>query len=323
MAQQVERSWTDTKGRTIQGTLLDFNGIDAKLKVRGKVFTVPADTLSRADNAYLEAYAAGDTDGDETDLGESKTTAKKGKFTMNMTAKMFPESDGYFDTKCSKRLHKIYKKQGAKAEDFVNYKASEESMDVYVPKHYDGSKPFGVHIFVSSGDGAMLPGGYHQVLDSHDMIMASAKKSGNKQQIFRRIALALDALATIKKEYKIDDAKVYIGGYSGGSSIALRSQVMYPEIWKGCFGHAKGMTLNEAGVFGVYLEKDFKRAARKSGRIALLSGSKDKNYYHCKETVEQWDAMGFDAKFFDTNRGHEVAQAAIFQEALDWMMEKK
>jgi pimeloyl-ACP methyl ester carboxylesterase len=115
--------------------------------------------------------------------------------------------------------------------DLVN-----ERFMVYVPAGPPPAKGYGLLVFVPPWDDARLPDGWSSALDEHHVIFVSALGSGNGQSIVdRREPLALLAEANIARRYPVDASRIYIGGFSGGSRIAMRLALAYPDVFSGAF----------------------------------------------------------------------------------------
>jgi len=110
---------------------------------------------------------------------------------------------------------------------------SQESFAVYVPPNAPPAG-YGLLAFIPPWDKAYLPAGWTYVLDQHGMIFVSASRSGNPQNVVdRRIPLALLGAYNIMQRYPIDQRRVYIGGFSGGSRVAMRVALAYPDLFHG------------------------------------------------------------------------------------------
>ncbi|HEY2051768.1 MAG TPA: hypothetical protein VGH03_20695 [Caulobacteraceae bacterium] len=124
-------------------------------------------------------------------------------------------------------------------------RVSEEAVDVtkarfavYLPSHRPAAG-YGLIVFVPPWDDARLPSGWAGVLDRSGFIYASAAASGNDQAVLtQRTPLALVAAGELLKRYQIDPARVYVGGFSGGSRTALRIALAYPDVFQGALLNA-------------------------------------------------------------------------------------
>jgi hypothetical protein len=115
---------------------------------------------------------------------------------------------------------------------------TQERFMVYVPAH-SPTQGYGVLVFVPPWENAMLPRGWAAILDRRGVIFVSAANSGNEADILdRREPLALLAAHNIMQRFRVDLQRIYIGGFSGGSRVALRLAVGYPDVFRGAFLNA-------------------------------------------------------------------------------------
>jgi len=104
---------------------------------------------------------------------------------------------------------------------------------LYVPGHYDAGKPAGLLVFISPTDSGGPPGAYKALLDAHNLIWIGANRSGNRVRVARRVSLALLATALADREYRIDAARVYVAGFSGGGRTASAVAPEYAQLFRG------------------------------------------------------------------------------------------
>lgn len=108
-----------------------------------------------------------------------------------------------------------------------------EEFIVYVPR-YKPAAGYGLLIFIPPWPGAEVPEGWRAVLDHYGVIFVSAARSGNDAEILeRRIPLALAGLANVQRIFTIDPTRTLIGGFSGGSRVAMRMALAYPDLFSG------------------------------------------------------------------------------------------
>src|SRR6266550_1290426 len=117
----------------------------------------------------------------------------------------------------------------------INYDLTAESFEAYVPKDYDGDKPYGLIVWVNAGPRGDVPGNYKEILDQHKLIWIGANNSGNPRAMLIRMGLAFEAAAGMKKKYKIDEQRIYVAGISGGGKIATILGVAFPDVFRGGF----------------------------------------------------------------------------------------
>ena len=115
---------------------------------------------------------------------------------------------------------------------------AQEKFSVYVPARHP-SRGYGLLVFIPPWADAHLPPGWAPALDEKGVIFVSAAKSGNEENVIdRRIPLALLGAFNILQRYPIDPERVYIGGFSGGSRVAMRTALAYPDLFRGALLNA-------------------------------------------------------------------------------------
>ena len=112
---------------------------------------------------------------------------------------------------------------------------TQEDFLIYVPRE----KPAGGYrllVFVPPWQKAQLPQGWAPVLDAAGVMFVTAARSGNEEDIVsRREPLAVIAAENLLAQYDIDRAQIFVGGMSGGSRMALRLALAYPDLFRGAF----------------------------------------------------------------------------------------
>lgn len=109
-----------------------------------------------------------------------------------------------------------------------------ETYDVHVPDGYDGSRPYGLVVFVNSGNNGGAPhGSYLQQFADHELIQISPDNAGNPIRIDQRMARALLGGVRAMELFNIDPARVYTMGNSGGARTANMLAYQYPELFTG------------------------------------------------------------------------------------------
>jgi pimeloyl-ACP methyl ester carboxylesterase len=154
-----------------------------------------------------------------------------------------------------------------------------ERFSLYVPRK-TSPQGYSLLVFVSPYEDARIPFDWISALDRHDMIFVSAARSGNSTNVFdRREPLALLGAVNVMSRYAIDPRRIYVAGFSGGSRVAERLAIGYPELFHGGLllagsdppGEAR-LPLPPADIFARFQE---------SGRLVYASGSQDT--YHLAE----------------------------------------
>jgi predicted esterase len=196
-----------------------------------------------------------------------------------------------------------------------------EKFLVYVPP----TKPPGGYrlmVFVPPWQKAQLPQGWGPVLDRFGMIFVTPARSGNDEDIIsRREPLALIAAQNVMAQYPIDPAQVFVGGMSGGSRLALRLALAYPDLFHGAF-------LNSGSdVIGTIYEPlpagPLFRQFQSGTRLLYVTGDQDaanvESETRSKRSMQDRcvsDVASIKMSF----TGHEVASPAVLGRALEALL---
>jgi pimeloyl-ACP methyl ester carboxylesterase len=124
---------------------------------------------------------------------------------------------------------------------------SKERFLVYVPSTAPPAGGFALLVFISPRDSLALadlagageeqpslPPGWASQLDKYGVIFVAPAGAGNTTPVLsRRVPLALSAEENIVREYPVDRERIYVGGFSGGSRVALHVALGYPDVFRG------------------------------------------------------------------------------------------
>jgi pimeloyl-ACP methyl ester carboxylesterase len=197
---------------------------------------------------------------------------------------------------------------------------AQERFTVFVPSHAQ-ARGFGLLVFVPPWENAMLPRGWAEILDRRGVIFVSAENSGNGANVLdRREPLALLAAHNTMQRYRVDPQRIYIGGFSGGSRIALRLALGFPDLFRGAFLNAGSDPIGDAQTPLPPAEL-FSRFQEMT-RIVYISGQDDavnvdKDSASTRSMLE-WCVFDWYAERSPW-AGHEVAGSAVFGRALDML----
>ncbi len=195
---------------------------------------------------------------------------------------------------------------------------SSEHFQVYVPEKRP-PRGYGLLVFISPNDRGDLPLGWKSALDEHGVIFVAAERSGNDQAFLtRRAPLALSAAANIESRYVVDPDRVIVGGFSGGSRVALRLALAFPEVFRGAFLDAGADPLG-APPIGLP-NVDQLRLAQEHSRFAYITGAQDLTNLEMAsvsaQSLRRWCVFGVDTLTLP-DLGHEVANGYGLARALD------
>lgn len=110
---------------------------------------------------------------------------------------------------------------------------AQERFAMYVPSKAPPNG-YALLVFVPPWDRAEVPPRWTSSLARIGMILVTAAHSGNDASAFdRRAALAVLAATNVMALYHVDPQRVYVGGFSGGSRMAMRLALGYPDLFHG------------------------------------------------------------------------------------------
>ena len=170
----------------------------------------------------------------------------------------------------------------------------QERFSVYIPAQRP-SQGYALMVFIPPWQDAHLPPGWATVLDQHGMIFVSAAKTGNGENVLgRRIPLALLGAYNIMQRYPIDSDRIYVGGFSGGSRVALRTALAYPDLFRGALLNAGSDPIGESEA--LLPPDDLFASFQSSSRLVYVTGSGDDwNIQHdmvSRDSMKAWCVFG-------------------------------
>ena len=181
---------------------------------------------------------------------------------------------------------------------------------------------YGLMVFVPPGKEARLPKGWGRVLDEAGMAFVSAANSGNDQyDMSRRMPLAVSAAVNIQHRTQIDPARIFVAGMSGGSRVAMRLALGYPDIFRGALLNA-GSDVPGSKLASLPPRALFFRFQENS-RLIYVTGDQDKINLDadrhsfsamrdlCMANVSSLTMRGM---------GHETADPASLSRALEFLL---
>lgn len=192
-----------------------------------------------------------------------------------------------------------------------------ERFMLYVPAH-PGAAGYGLMVFVSPWDDARLPEGWRDVLERSGMIFVSAAHSGNDAPDGRREPLALLAAWNVMQRFKVDPARVFVAGFSGGSRIALRLALAYPDLFRGALLNAGSDPIG-SGALPLPPRELFLRF-QESTRLVYVSGERDTLHLNMDAaslgSMRRWCVFNVVQRITPWT-AHEAANGAVLARALE------
>ncbi len=210
------------------------------------------------------------------------------------------------------------------------YDVTKESFEILLPKNYRATESYGLFIWISASDKPDIPAEWEALLAEKKLIFIGAHKSGNPRSIFDRMRLAIDANFNVRRIAKIDPARVYVSGFSGGARVASMLSVCYADIFTGticCMGvnfYTDVTSLDGKQRFQMsYIPHDeFAKIAKTQCRFVLVTGEKDMNLINTQAVFENgFKKEGF--KFVDLMnipaQGHQPPKSEWLKKAIEFL----
>lgn len=191
-----------------------------------------------------------------------------------------------------------------------------ERFALYVPAHAP-AQGYALLVFVPPWNEAKVPTEWLDTLEKQGVILVSAANIGNDTNVLdRRDPVALLAAYNVMARYRVDPKRVYVGGFSGGSRVALRLALGYPDLFHG--------VLLEAGsdVVGDQIALppgELLHQFQTSTRVVYLTGAKDSFHEDAdresRHSLQTWCVINVETQSMAWT-GHELADAASLARAL-------
>ncbi len=126
-------------------------------------------------------------------------------------------------------------------------------------------------------------GSLRHVCEDHQLLLASPHAAGNSTDTRKRVRIVLDVLDELRRKYRIDPDRTYVGGFSGGGRIACAVGFSLPEYFGGVIPVCAAGDLREEAVAAASGDRPAERGPS-DGRIRLQPGR--------GRTVPRADARG-------------------------------
>jgi hypothetical protein len=193
---------------------------------------------------------------------------------------------------------------------------ADEKFVVYVPAQQP-TRGYGLLVFVPPWEDARVPAGWPAVLDRYGVIFVSAARSGNEESTFgRREPLALSAAYNILQQYPVDAEHTYVAGFSGGSRVALRLGLGYPDLFRGAILNAGSGPIGDAEV--PLPPAELLLQFQSSTRLVYVTGDRDADQLTddswSVRSMHKWCVFNTD-QYVEPHVGHEVMGPAALASA--------
>ncbi len=210
-----------------------------------------------------------------------------------------------------------------------------ERFNIHVPAGYTADGTYGLVVYIDPFDAPTgPPAGWEAVLDRRKLLFVQPLLAGNGEAVSRRLGLGVMAAQEMGRRYRLDPARLYAAGLSGGARMAGRLGFYRPDLFHGTIQSCGAdfdrpvprvfATQETADRYGSYGELDASAAedAQARGvRFALITGPGDFRHGNIVDLYNGgFAAHGFQAKLFDVpGMTHSPASAASLEAALGFV----
>jgi hypothetical protein len=330
------RTWTSLDGKTAVAEFQALENGTLVLLKGGKTVRVPLKAFSEADRAYVQ-HRLEEMKAEQERLVREKRERFKTllghRSNVAITERRWTDwQDYYEESSCGSKVLDFFKNEASivdvrekgvfvSAEHAVRPPDYAPTMFCYCPEDYGGEEKLGVYIHISAGNKGVSPKpGYQGMMDRHRLVYASPNGAGNKESDMRRCALALDALAQVRKNFNVDEARIYIGGTSGGGAESTIATFLYPEDFRAAFNSVRSFSLTSSTCLPFADPGDIRAVQDYGQPYAFISGPGDFNYKYMPRTVKSFEDHDFVVRFFDIpGMKHQMASPETFDEVIRWV----
>lgn len=168
------------------------------------------------------------------------------------------------------------------------FAAGRERIDLHVP---DVEPPggYGLVVFVPASSAFAMPPGWKRAFDERGLIFVTLRDAGNDADVIgRRIPLVLHAHRFVADRHRLDPARIYVSGFSGGARLAQRVAMAWPDVFTGSLQFAGSVVVGQNRLPPP--PEALMRTFQRQTRVVLLTGAVDmanrRNDAIARETME-------------------------------------
>lgn len=192
----------------------------------------------------------------------------------------------------------------------------QERFTMYVPAR-EPPNGYALLVFIPPWDQAEVPSRWMGMLERRGIILVTAANSGNDASAFdRRAALAVLAATNVMALYHVNPQRVYVSGFSGGSRMAMRLALGYPDLFHGALLDAGSDPIGDAIPPP---PKPLLEQFQASSRLIYLTGEQDRFHLdmdsESRHSLPEWCITDV-ATVTMPWLGHELAEPPALEHAL-------
>jgi predicted esterase len=189
------------------------------------------------------------------------------------------------------------------------------SCEVYVPAHDDPTRlhPL-VLAFSPNGRGADAVAVWHRAADANGWIVVGSNNFRNGPYVEHDAALRMETITVVEREYRVDPARVYAAGISGGAMQAYDIVGDHPGVFRGVIANTGVMPYHLLG------NAAFDATTYPRGKVAvMLASPTDFRYRDMQLDRALLEAAGWKVEWIEFEGGHRYAPPAVYERAAAWL----
>lgn len=205
----------------------------------------------------------------------------------------------------------------------------DERFVVRLPDRYDPASPAGLLVWMSAGDDGEPPDLFNAVADRLNIILIGPADAGNRRLATDRYQLGLDAVATARERFHVDDSRIYTSGISGGGRVSSTLAACFPELFAGAVPIV-GLSFYQHVPLGDgrFVPAAYRRPRGelwrllRERRFAPMTGQLDFNQREIRSAVQLMREAGIEVRLFDfEDMAHTLPTEERLAEAVEWVDE--
>ena len=225
------------------------------------------------------------------------------------------------------KLPKVKKKHS-----YLNYSYTleNEKFYIYVPKNYDGTKPFGILAFINSDDNMKIPASWKNVIKEKQLLFIAPQRVGNNHDIDHRMSLTVVGVYKMMEMFKVNRDRLYIAGLSGGGRTASTLAFLHSDLFSGAipicganfYKKVKQTYSTTNGAYAYDIPKPtHSNRAKRNVKFVLITGKSDWRHGDILDVYHNGYAKKrFNAKLIDVpGMGHGLCDGKILRQALNFI----
>ena len=240
-----------------------------------------------------------------------------------------PYAPGSFTMNVATMKQRVYRRINVQVSD-ADRAFDEETLHVRLPADYDPHQRAGLLLWSSPTPNGWIPTVFEDALDELNIVCVGIDNAGNERDVPDKFQLLFDAVSTARRQFNIDDRRVYITGMSGGAKVSSIMAICFPDVFCGSIpivGVGTHHSISDQWERHRYAYCSKPRGElltlARSRRMAMVGGPPDFNYDEMRERQRLLEGDGFgNIRFFSyEDMGHVMPTSPRFAEALRWIDE--